>query len=133
MAELSTTAATAVLTGATSAAAAAGRPPQEVIVWALMGSLVAVWLDRQKGEPLTVGWAARAVGMIFVSVLTGIAGSAGAPALSDYALLGFLSKLDRWVLAFTIAALIHKAGPLAYRVTLGRVRQQEGTDAAARP
>jgi hypothetical protein len=125
MAELTTTASAAVVTGATSAIAA-GRPPQEVIVWALMGSLVAVWLDRQKGEPLTVGWALRALGMIVVSLLSGIAGSAGAIALADLPGLSFVAKIERWVLAFAIAALIHRAGPPVYRATLGRLQKEAG-------
>lgn len=130
MAELTTTASAAVVTGATSAAIAAGRPPQEVIVWALMGSLVAVWLDRQKAEPLTVGWALRALGMIAVSLLSGIAGSAGAIALADLPGISFVAKIERWVLAFAIAALIHRAGPPVYRATLGRF-QKEGGDVAS--
>lgn len=133
MAELSTTAATAVLTGAASAAAAAGKPPQEVIVWALLGALVAVWLDRQKGDPLTLGWVGRALGLIFVSVLTGIAGSAGIMVLADLPGLGFVAKLERWVAAFTIAASIHIVAPWGWRLLQGRFQRQEGSDAAARP
>lgn len=129
MAELTTTPAAAVASGATSAAIAAGMPPQEVIVWAVMGALVAVWLDRQKGEPLTLAWVGRAIGMIGVSVLSGIAASAGIAALSDAPMIGLLAKAPRWVLAFTVAALIHKAGPLAYRVAVGRAKK-EGADVA---
>jgi hypothetical protein len=130
MAELTTTAAATAVTGATSAIAA-GRPPQEVIVWALMGSMVAVWLDRQKGEPLTVGWAARALGLIFVSLLSGIAGSAGAVALADVPFVGFIAKVERWVLAFAFAALIHKLGPLGYRVAAGRAKKEEAGNVAS--
>ena len=128
MAELTTTASAAVATGMTSAIVT-GRPPQEIIVWALMGSLVAVWLDHQRGEAITVRWAAKAVGLIFVSVLSGIAGSAGMIALADIQALSFIAKIERWVLAFLIASLIHKLGPLAMRV----ISKKAEADDAVRP
>lgn len=130
MAELTTTPAAAVASGATSAAIAAGMPPQEVILWAVMGALVAVWLDRQKGEALTLAWVMRAIGMIGVSVLSGIAASACLPVLAKAPLISFLSETPRWVMAFIVAALIHKAGPLAYRVAVGRTKKQEAPDVA---
>jgi|GEM_PF-6530543 len=132
MAELTTTAAATAVTGATSAISA-GRPPQEVIVWALMGSLVAVWLDRQKGEPLTIDWVARALGLIFVSVLTGIAGSAGAAALGDLPGFAFVTKVERWVMAFAIAALIHKLGPWVLQALKARANKTEAGNVAPGP
>lgn len=130
MAELTTTAAATAVTGATSAVAA-GRPPQEVIVWALMGSLVAVWLDRQKGDPITWRWAGRATCLIVVSVLSGIAGSAGLQALDGVALVGFLAKLERWVAAFLVASLIHKLGPWALQAIKRQVGKVESPDVAS--
>lgn len=129
MAELTTTVAATAVTGAT-AAIAAGLPPQEVLVWSLLGALVAVWLDREKGEALTVGWALRAVGLVFVSVLSGIAGSAGITALADVPMVSFLAKIERWVAAFAVAALIHKAGPWVWKTLTTRFQRQEVSDVA---
>lgn len=129
MAELTTTASAALVTGATSAAAA-GRPPEEVIVWALLGSMVAVWLDAQKGEQLSIVWALRMLGLIAVSVLSGIAGSALLQGIPEVPIIGSAAKMERWVSAFAIAALIHKAGPLAYRIALGWTKKGEGKDVA---
>lgn len=123
MAELTTTVSAAAVTGATSALAA-GRPPQDVIVWALMGSLVAVWLDRQKGEPLTLAWVGKALGLIFVAMLSGIAGSAAAQALGDLPVIGFVAKVERWVVAFVIASLIHKLGPIGLRFIKSKAQQK---------
>ena len=117
--DLTTTLPAAVASGITAAGTATGlatgMPPQDVILWAVMGALVAVWLDRQKGEPLSKAWAFRALGMIFVSVLSGIAGSAGLEAVPDAPMIGVVAKVPQWVLAFVISALIHKVGPLLFR------------------
>lgn len=132
MTEPTSTSAGTLVTGAASAASSAaitaGMPPQEVILWAVMGALVAVWLDRQKGEALTLAWITRAIGMIGVSVLSGIAASACLPVLAKAPLISFLSETPRWVMAFIVAALIHKAGPLAYRVAVGKAKKQEAPD-----
>lgn len=133
MAALTTSSAASVASGITSAGVAAGIatgvPPQDVIIWAFLGSLVAVWLDRQKSEALSWAWVGRAIGMIGVSVLSGIAASAFIEAMEAAPMIGFLAKAPRWVVAFTVAALIHKAGPLAYRVAVGRSKK-EGADVA---
>ncbi len=124
---LTTTPAAAVASGATSAAIVAGMPPQEVIVWAVMGALVAVWLDRQKGGAMSLAWVARAIGMILVSVASGIAASACLPVLAKVPLISFLSETPRWVMAFIVAALIHKAGPIGYSWAVGKAKK-EGHD-----
>lgn len=109
----------AVTVGATTAGITAGMPPHDVILWAVMGALVAVWLDRHRGEALSWRWLGRALGMIFVSGLSGIAGSAVLVAMPDMPLVGMLAKAPQWTLAFAIAALIHLAGPAVYRRLLG--------------
>lgn len=119
MADLTTTVPAAVASGITAAGAATGIaigwPPQDVLVWAVMGALVAVWLDRQRGEPLSMKWAGRALGMIAVSVLSGIAGSAFLASMPEASFIGAAANAPRWAVAFAIAALIHKVGPLVFR------------------
>jgi len=132
--DLTTTVPAAVASGITAAGAATGlatgMPPQDVILWAVMGALVAVWLDRQKGEPLSKEWAARALGMIFVSVLSGIAGSAALEAVPDAPMIGVIAKVPRWVLAFAISALIHKVGPFAWRRAVEAGKKSEAGNVA---
>ena len=133
-ADLTTTLPAAVASGITAAGTAAGistgMPPQDVIIWAVMGAFVAVWLDRQRGEPLSVGWGARALGMIFVSMLSGIAGSAGLQAVPDAPVIGVAAKVPQYVLAFAIASLIHKVGPILFRRAVDRETKPEAGNVA---
>lgn len=114
MADLSTTVATGTA-AAGSAAAAAGWPPQDVILWSLIGGLVSVWLSTQGTAAITVRWVASALAQIGVAAVAGILLSAGLLAVApSWSWLAPLASVPRWVLAGLIAALIFKAGPLAW-------------------
>ncbi|WKB53030.1 hypothetical protein [Eleftheria terrae] len=131
MAEVTTTIATGVAAAASTTAVAAGRPPEEVILWAFLGSLVAVWLDGRRDEPLSFRWGFNVLGLVLVSVLSGIVGSAVLLSLApEFSLTAPLAKIERWGLAFVIAALIHRVGPLAFGVLRGRITKVGGSDAA---
>lgn len=136
-AEMTTTALSTVATGAAAAvptvAAAAGRPPEEVILWAFLGALVAVYLDRSRDVPLSMRWAASTAGLVMVSVLSGIVGSALVLQIAPaWPWTAPLALIERWVLAFAIAALIHKAGPLAWSVVRS-VAASKGASDDSRP
>lgn len=136
-AEFSTTI-SSVATGTAAAvptvAAAAGRPPEEVILWAFLGSLVAVYLDRGRDDVLSVRWAASTAGLVLVSVLSGIVGSALVLQLAPaWSWTAPLAAVERWVLAFAIAALIHKAGPLGWSVVRRLAATTKGASDDGRP
>lgn len=107
-----TAASAALATG--SAAAMSGWPPQDVIVWALIGGLVSVWMARKAEASLTAGFLAAALAQVGVSAAAGIALSAGLLALAPVSTwTASLASVPRWVLAGVIAAVIHRAAPLA--------------------
>lgn len=100
------------------AAAAAGAtlsamPGGEVIVWSLMGGLIAVWISAEESFALTASWLARAAARLCVSAASGVL-------LSSLALtvglhmpgFGWLGHAPQWVLAGAAAAVVFKAAPL---------------------
>lgn len=107
---------TAVGASAT-AAIVSGRPPGEVIVWAIVGALVAVWLSKPAEVTLTAKWFFTVAGLFFVSATAGVVLSSilvsVVPSLP--AALQFLAAVPHWASAAVIAALIHKAAPLLWR------------------
>lgn len=114
MTDVPITAASGTLaTGA--AAAMSGLPSQEVILYAVIGGMVSVWLARQAEAVLTARWFAAALAQIGVSAAAGVTLSALVLAVAPgYAWLAPISAVPQWVLAGVIAALIHRAGPLMY-------------------
>lgn len=130
MADLSGAVPAAIANGFTAAGMTTGMPPQDVMLWSMIGALAAVWLDQQKGVPLSRRWVLRAVGMIFVSVASGIAGSAALIAVPDAPIVGFVAKVPQWVLAFFIAALIHLVGPALFKRWLSTDKKAEAGNVA---
>lgn len=102
------------------------RPPEEVIVYAMLGAVVAVWLDSRTTDTLSWDVIWRATMVAFVSVLSGVVGSALILHWGDVPVLGVMAKAERWVSAFIIAALIHRAGPYLKRLAEARARREEG-------
>lgn len=126
MADAITTAVTGAVAAA-SAPLAAGRPPEDVLLFALLGSVVAVWLDGtppEKGKLLAWSWATFM--LVFVSVLSGVVGSALLQNLEGAPYVGAVSKVQPWISACVIAALIHRLGPMAWRTFAARVRKETG-------
>lgn len=100
-----------------TAAAMSGWPPQEVILWAVIGGLISVWLSSAKVAALTPAWVGGALVQICVAAAAGIALSAGLLAIAPgWAWLAPLAAVPRWVMAGLIAALIFKLGPLAFEL-----------------
>lgn len=126
MADAITTAVTGAVAAA-SAPLATGRPPEDVLLFALLGSVVAVWLDGttpERGKLLAWSWSTFM--LVFVSVLSGVVGSALLQNLEGAPYIGALAKVQPWISACVIAALIHRLGPLAWRAAAARVRKDEG-------
>ena len=127
MADITTT----IVAGAAAGSLAGGRPPEEVILWSFLGALAAVYLERSKDDGFNLRWIFSAMGMMFASVLSGIVGSAlvlqAAPA---WTMTAPLAKVERWIFACIIAALIHKAGPVLWGVFKGRAKNAEGANDA---
>jgi len=124
-----------VLTSAVTAAALAnGRPPEDVIIWSILGALVAVWLNRNQGAEFNFKWLLSIFGTVFVSVMCGIVGSAVLMAVTpEYSMLRPFSKMPQWTGAFIIAALIHTIAPLAYAFATRWLNKKEPKDVANNP
>lgn len=133
MAEIATATASAALASGI-AAGTSGLPPQDVILWALIGGLVSVWLSRQADASLTLRWAASSLMQLGISAAAGVAGSALVLAVAPaYAMTAPLASAPRWVLAGVIAALAFKAGPpvwgLFMRLVGGAAPKEGGPNA----
>lgn len=110
-----------------AAALSAGRPAEEVVIWAVFGAIVAVWLNSRGGGAVTARWVLNATFVLIVSVLCGIVGSAMFVAVApEYEWTKPLGRVPQWTAAFVIAATIHVIAPLAYSV-FARWTQKQGT------
>lgn len=109
---------TAATSGGTAAAlVASGRPTEEVVVWSLLGALVAVWLKSREEQDPDFNWRllSSIVGILFVSVFCGIVGSAiFVGAVQAHEKTKGLVLVPQWAVAFVVAALIHTVAPLLY-------------------
>jgi hypothetical protein len=105
-----------------SAAALSARPPGEVVIWSIVGGLVAVWLSKPSELELSIKWALGVIGLFFVSAAAGVVLSAilvaVAPTLPP--MFAFVAAIPRWASAAVIAALIWKLGPFAWNQVLAR-------------
>lgn len=96
-------------------AAIGGFPPQEVILWSMIGGLGSVWLSRKSGQVVTTKWLCGALAQIGLSAATGVALSALLLAIAPgYSWLAPLSGAPRWAVACVIAALAFKVGPVLW-------------------
>lgn len=111
---IATTASAAVASG--TVAAISGLPPQDVILWSLVGGLVSVWMDKKDSEVcITARWIGSVMLQMCVSTAAGIALSAAVLSIAPaYEVSRPLAAVPRWVLGVVIAALIHKGAPLAW-------------------
>lgn len=126
MAEATTAAGMAV--AAAAGATLSAMPGGEVIVWALMGGLIAVWISTEESVALTASWLARAAARLCVSAASGVLLSSLALSVGPHMPgLGWLSHAPQWVLAGAAAAVVFKAAPIfTARVTawLGKGENQ---------
>lgn len=91
--------------------------PVEVVVWALLGGLVAALLNHRRGRACFRSRAIELSRVLVVGTLSGIALSSLALSLAPYwTLTSFLSGSDRWALAFLISAMGHRVAPIALAV-----------------
>lgn len=105
--------------GTAAAMLASGRPAEEVVVWSLLGALVAVWLKSHQDDhsQITLKLMISITFTLIVSVLCGIVGSALFVAVVPaYPLTNALKVVPQWAVAFVIAALIHNTAPVLYDV-----------------
>lgn len=99
--------------------------PMDVVVWAMLGGLVAVLLNLDRGESCFWSRAPGLIRVLVVCTLYGIALSALALTLAPFwTATSLLHDSDRWALAFVIAAISHKVGPLALCILRALVHDQ---------
>ncbi len=125
---------TSIVAGGTAAAiapaVALGAPPEGVLLFAFLGSIVAVWLESTGPEPLSWRLAGRTLMLMFVSILSGVVGSALLRGLADAPYVGIVAKVEPWITACMIAALIHRFGPLVYAFSKGKAGKVENAPSA---
>jgi len=106
-----TAAASTVAAG--TAAAMTGLPTQEVVLYALAGGVVGIWLSPLAQVVFTARWVAAVLAQIAASTAAGVTLSAiGLAVAPGYDWLKPLSAVPQWALAGVIAACIHRALPL---------------------
>jgi hypothetical protein len=116
----------AAASGATTAVIA-GRPPEEVLIWALLGAIVAVWINSKNTDEITVRWVISTIAMLCVSVICGVAGSAIILSIANqYEWLRPFAAVPRWAIAFVVAAGIHVAAPPAWLFLQGLFKSRYG-------
>jgi hypothetical protein len=98
------------------------RPPGEVVVWAIVGGVVAVWLSKPSELELSLKWVLGVLGLFFVSAAAGVVLSAILVAVAPTlpATFAFVAAIPRWASAAVIAALIWKLGPFAWNQVVAR-------------
>ena len=125
---------TTVAVGTSSALAPAlalGAPPEGVLLFAFLGSIVAVWLESKGPEPLSWKLVGRTLMLMFVSILSGVVGSAFLRGIgADTPYVGMAARVEPWITACIIAALIHRFGPLVYRFANARSGKSENAPSA---
>lgn len=125
--------ATSATSGGTAAAlVASGRPTEEVVVWSLLGALVAVWLKSRQDEDaeLSLRLFINIIGILLVSVFCGIVGSAiFIGAVQAYDKTRGLVVVPQWAIAFVVAALIHTVAPLLYDFAKRWLKKKVGKNA----
>ena len=92
-------------------------PDHFVVMGALLGALVSVWISRQRDpEPWSYKTLAGIAGHLGVSAMSGIVLSIMIVAMAPhYSVAKPLMSLPQWTIAATIAAVIHVLAPLVYR------------------
>lgn len=128
MTETGTTVA-ATVGAAVPAAAMSGWPPQDVVLWAVIGGLISVWLARKADQSEVTGrWLGGALAHLCVAAASGVALSAVVLAMAPAtAWTAPLAVVPRWALAAAIAALLNKLAPLGWRWLIRWLGTKEGT------
>lgn len=116
------TAAAAAASAATAGASVAGLPPQAVIVCAVAGAIIGVWVSHAKDAEMTWRWALGSLGLVAgyaaFAVLASVAGEAIFPLyaitqplarIPPWAIAGALSLSGFWVLPLAAAWLKRKS------------------------
>lgn len=98
------TAAAAAASVATAGASVAGLPPQAVILCAVAGAVIGVWVSHADGVTLSWRWALAAVGMVLAYTGFAILGTSVATALFPaYAITAPLARIPEWAISGTLA------------------------------
>lgn len=91
-----------------------GIPPQDVIVWSILGGLCSLWITRQPENAMTWRAAWYAMWQVVVSASAGIVVSTLLLHAAENGVT-WLQAIDRaphWALAALLAALATKVGPI---------------------
>lgn len=124
-------ASTAVAAVLPTTAVAMGTPPEGVLLFAFLGSIVAVWLHTGEPEPLTWKVVGRTGMLMFVSIFSGVVGSALLRGLEGAPVVGIASRIEPWITAGIVSACIHKFGPLLFK--RAQAIAQKGSENAPAP
>ncbi len=104
-------------------------PPTDVLVYACLGGLVAVWLQhRDVDVVITPRWLMGTLLLFAVSVGSGIVLSAGLLSLAHAGAAGlaWLAPVPHWVAAAVLAGTVHWLAPLAYGILRRRSASSGG-------
>ncbi|MBK1686192.1 hypothetical protein [Rubrivivax gelatinosus] len=123
---------TASLTAGSLAAIAAGMPSGLTIAAAIVGGLIAVWMEHSDEISISLRWVGGAALRVIVSAAAGIALAAIALAIAAHpeSVLAPIAGAPEWALAGVIAASVRKFAPLAWSAATAWL-QRKTTRAAA--
>ncbi len=117
------TAAAAAASAATAGASVAGLPPQTVIICAVVGAIIGVWVSHAKEAEMTWRWALGSLGLIAgYSGFAVAASTAGAAVFPLYDVTKPLVNIPQWVIAGSLAGFGFWLLPLIGRWLKGRVK-----------
>lgn len=114
---------------AASGAVLSGVPPEDVLIYAVLGGLVAAWMqgDKQNGRAKSdiLRWAVSVAGIVFVSAVSGVVISAILISVANrFDYLSPLLVIPRWAVAAVVSALIIKCAPYFWRVFTRRANRE---------
>lgn len=98
---MSDIAAPALAASASAAGATAtGLPPQMVLVCAVLGAIIGVWISRPAAADLTVRWLLGAVGLVAAYATAAVLATViGVPLLEHWEVTKPLAKTPLWAVA----------------------------------
>jgi hypothetical protein len=98
------TAAAAAASAATAGASVVGLPPQAVIVCAVAGAIVGVWVSHAKDAEMTWRWALGSLGLVAgYAGFAVLAATAGTAVFPQYEITKPLASIPAWVISGGLA------------------------------
>jgi hypothetical protein len=98
------TSAAAAASAATAGASVAGLPPQAVIVCAVAGAIIGVWVSHAKDAEMTWRWALGSLGLVAgYAAFAVVAATAGEAIFPLYAVTAPLARIPSWAVSGGLA------------------------------